>query len=82
MGRKRLKKKRDKGIKSDMCRVSTNDIINSLDCSSDNIVRLKVTIRKGARIESVPLKKLEKLSTNPRTYWKLEDGWLMLYGLH
>ena len=48
--------------------------------SSEEIVRLKVTVRKGARIESVPLKKLEKLANKARRYWKLEDGWLILVG--
>jgi len=54
---------------------STTDVISDADVSSDNIVRLKLTTRKGTRIESVPLKKLKKLANNPQLYWKLEAGW-------
>jgi len=51
------------------------------DLTSENIIRLKLTTRKGTRIESVPLKKLEKLADKKRLYWRLEEGWLILYGL-
>jgi len=61
--------------------VSTDDVISKAQIDSDNVVRLKVTVRKGARIESVPLKKLEKLSNKPKLHWKLEDVWLILYGI-
>lgn len=64
-----------------MSQRSTNEIMTGLDVSSEEIVRLKVTVRKGARIESVPLKKLEKLASNTRRYWKFEDDWLTLVGL-
>ena len=61
--------------------VSTAEIISKADLSSDNIVRLKLTTRKGTRIESVPLRKLEKVANKTKLHWKLEDGWLILYGL-
>jgi len=61
--------------------VSTYETISEVDIISENVVRLKVTVRKGARIESVPLKRLEKLANRTRLHWKLEDGWLTLYGL-
>lgn len=42
-------------------------------------VRLCVCVRgQGARIESVPLKDLEKLSDCRKKQWKFEDGWLIL----
>lgn len=44
-------------------------------------MRLKVRVHKGARIESVPLRKLEKLASKTSRYWKFEDGWLILMGL-
>jgi hypothetical protein len=81
MGSARLKKKMQKKSESKMSRVPTSSIIASLDVSSEEIVRLKVTKRKGARIESVPLKKLERLATKTRRYWKFENGWLMLFGV-
>jgi hypothetical protein len=81
MGRARLKKKIEKKLKKEMSQVPTNEIMDGLDIHSEEIVRLKITVRKGARIESVPLKKLEKLADNKRRYWKLEDGWLILIGL-
>ena len=56
-------------------------MISKANISSDNVVRLKVTVRKGARIESVPIKKLDKLANKKNLHWKLEDGWLILYGL-
>ena len=60
MGSARLKKKMEKRLRLEMSQVSTNEILAGVDVGSEEIVRLKVTVRKGARIESVPLKKLEK----------------------
>ena len=80
VGSARLKKKKNK-LESKMSLVSTSEIMAGLDAGSEDIVRLKVTIRKGARIESVPLKKLEKLARKTRLHWKFEDGWLILTGL-
>jgi len=80
MGSTRLKKKKKKQSISEMSQVSTNEILARHDPSSEEIVRLKVTVRKGARVESVPLKKLEKLASKRRRYWKFEDGWLTLTG--
>jgi len=68
-------------LESKMSQLSTNEIMAGFDASSEDIVRLKVTLRKGARIESVPLKKLEKMANRTRLYWKFEDGWLILIGL-
>jgi len=81
MGSTRLKKKNKKKSISEMSQVSTNEILACHDPTSEEIVRLKVTVRKGARIESVPLKKLEKLTSKRRCYWKFENGWLILIGL-
>ena len=63
-----------------MAQRSTSEIMAGLDFTSEDIVRLKVTVRKGARIESVPLKKMEKLANKKRCYWKFENGWLILVG--
>lgn len=81
MGSARLKKKKKKKLESERSQVSTNEILAGVDVTSEEIVRLKVTVRKGARIESVPLKKLEKLASKRRRYWKFENGWLILTGL-
>ena len=81
MGSARLKKKKKKKLESKMLQVSTSEIMAGLDVSSDEIVRLKVTVRKGARIESVPLKKLERLAGKKARYWKFENGWLTLIGV-
>jgi len=81
MGSARLKKKMKKKLRKEMSQVSTNEIMAGLDVGSKDIVRLKVTTRKGARIESVPLKKLKKLASKTRLYWKFEDGWLTLIGV-
>jgi len=43
-------------------------------------IRLKVTVRKGARIESLPLKQLEKASSYKKKRWAYKDGWLILEG--
>ena len=82
MGSARLKKKKKKKLDAQISQRSTSEIMAGLDVSSENIVRLKVTVRKGARIESVPLKKLEKLASRTRRYWKYENGWLTLIGFH
>ena len=82
MARKQKKKHSSKKKqKSDTKSVSTDEVISKVDIDSESIVRLKVTTRKGTRIESVPLKKLEKLANKTNLYWKLEDGWLILYGI-
>ena len=77
----RLKKKKKKKLESERSQVSTNELLAGLDIGGDDIVRLKVTVRKGARIESVPLKKLEKVANKKMRYWKFENGWLILTGL-
>jgi len=42
-------------------------------------VRLFVSVRKqDARIESVPLKRLIRLSGFRKRHWSFEDGWLIL----
>jgi len=42
-------------------------------------IRLFVKVRKqGARIDSVPLKKLVKLSGFHKKRWEFKDGWLIL----
>jgi hypothetical protein len=42
-------------------------------------VRLFVVVRKqGSLIESVPLKRLVKLTGFRKRRWSLEDGWLIL----
>jgi len=43
-------------------------------------VRLFVCVRgrSGARIESVPLKRLARLSGYRKKRWEFEDGWLIL----
>ena len=41
-------------------------------------VRLKITVCKGSRIESVPLSRLEKAAKMKRRFWSLKDGWLIL----
>ena len=74
---RRSKKKQ----KSKMQPISTNEALSKVELDSDSIVTLKLTTRKGTRIESVPLKKLEKVANKTKLHWKLEDGWLILYGL-
>ena len=80
---RKLKKKSlpKKKQKSETKMISTDEAISKAEPSSDNIVRLKLTTRKGTRIESVPLKKLEKLANKINLYWKLDDGWLILVGV-
>ena len=80
---RKLKKKSlpKKKQKSETKMISTDEAISKAEPSSDNIVRLKLTTRKGTRIESVPLKKLEKVASKTKLHWTLKDGWLILYGL-
>jgi hypothetical protein len=73
--------RRAKKRKAKMASISTAEILSKAEVDSDSAVRLKVTIRKGARIESVPLKKLEKLANKKGLYLELNDDWLILYGL-
>ena len=81
MTRKSKKKSRPKRkLKSETKSVSTDEAISEVDVISENVVRLKVTTRKGTRIESVPLKKLEKLANKTKLHWEMKDGWLTLYG--
>ena len=70
-----------KKIKSKIRSISTTEALSKVELNSDSIVRLKLTTRKGTRIESVPLKKLEKLANKTNLYWKMEEGWLTLIGL-
>ena len=81
VGGARPRTKKMRKIMSLISQVSTNEILKLHEPSSEEIVRLKVTVRKGARIESVPLKKLKKLTSNKRRYWTFEDGW-KCNGLH
>ena len=37
--------------------ISTEEVLSKAEVDSENIIRLKLTTRKGTRIESVPLKK-------------------------
>ena len=76
MGRRSQKK-----IKSRIRSISTTEALSKVELDSESIVRLKLTTRKGTRIESVPLKKLEKLANKTNLYWKFEEGWLTLIGL-
>ena len=73
--------RRAKKIRSRIRSISTTEALSKVELDSESIVRLKLTTRKGTRIESVPLKKLEKLADKTNLYWKLDDGWLILYGL-
>ena len=75
-----MSRRAKKKLKSKLS-ISTEEVLSNAEIDSENIVRLKLTTRKGTRIESVPLKKLEKVANNTKLYWKLEDGWLILYGL-
>ena len=81
MGRRSEKKLKPKQRNQKPTMVSTNEEISKIEFHGDNKISLKITVRKGARIESVPKKKLEKLATKQRLIWKLENDWLTLYGL-
>ena len=76
-GRKSKQKKKIKAKKKS----AINKAISETQFNPENLIRLKVTVRKGARIESVPLKKLEELSKRSKRFWKLKDEWLILYAL-
>lgn len=39
---------------------------------------IKVRERGRARVESVPVKRLAKLSNYRKKHWSFEDGWLIL----
>jgi len=42
-------------------------------------IRLFIKVRKqGARVDSVPLKRLVKLSNFRKKRWTFKDGWLIL----
>jgi hypothetical protein len=44
-------------------------------------IRLFVKVRKqGARVDSVPLKRLNKLAVCRKRRWEFKDGWLILEG--
>ena len=46
-----------------------------------SMVKLRLFVRtrkQGSRIESVPLKRLIKLSTCRKKRWEFKDGWLVL----
>jgi hypothetical protein len=60
--------------------VRAHEVISGLDVSSEDVIRLKVTVRKGARIESVPLKKLKQLADEKNRVWAFNNGWLTLVG--
>ena len=69
-----------KKLKSKMLSISTEELLSKAEVDSENIIRLKLTTRKGTRIESLPLNKLQKIAKKPNLYWKLENEWLLLYG--
>ena len=81
MGRKTNRKVKPKKRKQKPKLASTNEEISEIEFHGDNKISLRITVRKGARIESVPKKKLEKLATKQRLIWKLENDWLILYGI-
>jgi len=59
-----------------------NEVLSRIPDDPEHVVRLKIGVRKqGARVESVPLKKLERLASRKNLRWKYEDGWLILWGL-
>ena len=42
-------------------------------------IRLFIKVRKqGARVDSVPVKRLVKLAECHKRYWEFKDGWLIL----
>jgi len=82
MGRKHSKRKTKPKSKHKQTTNPTSIPTTQPELTSENIIRLKLTTRKGTRIESVPSKKLEKLSKNKKLYWKLEGDWLILNGLN
>lgn len=80
MGRLQKKKNKHKTKQQQQKPLSTTEIISKAELSSDNIIRLKLTTRKGTRIESVPANKLQRLAKNQKLYWTLEDNWILLIG--
>jgi len=73
-----LRNKSKRKQKTKPKQISKNPIKTETEVDADNIIRLKITVRKGARIESVPLKKLENLAAKNRKQWKTEGEWLIL----
>jgi hypothetical protein len=45
----------------------------------EKTVLLKISTRKGSRIESVPLKKLQLLAADKHRFWSLEGDFLVLH---
>jgi hypothetical protein len=41
-------------------------------------VLLKISTRKGSRVESVPLMKLKRLASASHRFWRLEGDFLVL----
>lgn len=83
MGRKHSKRKTKAKNKNKQKTnpISTKEPTTQNELTSENIIRLKLTTRKGTRIESVPLKKLLSLANSKQLYWKMDGNWLLLYGL-
>jgi len=75
LGRK-SKKRTKKALKSKPKTIPVDSVKS--ETNADEVIRLKITFRKGARIESVPIKKLEKIATAKRKQWELKDKWLIL----
>ena len=72
----RRKAKRKQKIKPKQ--ISKNPTKTETQVNPDEIIRLKIKVRKGARIESLPLKKLEKIASAKRKEWELKGEWLIL----
>jgi hypothetical protein len=73
-----LRSKSKRKQKTKPKRISKNPIKAETEVNADNVIRLKITVRKGARIESVPLKKLEKIATKKQKQWELKGEWIIL----
>jgi len=73
-----LRSKSKRKQKTKLKQISKNPIKTETEVDADNVIRLKITVRKGARIESVPIKKLEKLATKKQKQWELKGEWLIL----
>jgi hypothetical protein len=41
-------------------------------------VILKITTRKGSRIESIPLKKIKRMASGRQRFWSVEGDFLVL----
>jgi hypothetical protein len=50
-----------------MSQVSANEILTRHDTSSEEIIRLKVTVYKGARIKSVLFEENRKIGNQEKT---------------